>query len=373
MNGSPPSKDCCPDAAMRIFYASDSTPNSELASNLWRANLHDSLVALRHEVIEFRYDLAETFRHLDASRPEHAAFIAENRPRLGKALMEQIRAEHAAKPIDVFFSYFYDACVEPAVLDEIRALGITSVNWYCNASYQLHLVREIAPHYDWCLVPERFRLEDYRALGAHPIYCQEAANPRIYAPCDAPIEFDVAFAGQSYADRSDMVLWLRSEGVDVRVWGARWEYHVTPRSRNPLKRLFSKPSGLPASVVGGVLTDRALVELYSRARIHLGFAAVGENREGAERITQVRLRDFEATMSGAFYLAEHSEELTEFFTPGVEIETWRTREELRDKCRFYLANDDARRRIAEAGRARALREHTWEHRFSAAFHAMGLE
>jgi spore maturation protein CgeB len=77
-------------------------------------------------------------------------------------------------------------------------------------------------------------------------------------------------------------------------------------------------------------------------------------------------------MSGGFYLAEHSDELADFFTPGVEIETWRTREELRDKCRHYLAHDDERRRIAAAGRARALREHTWEHRFKAAFQEMGI-
>jgi spore maturation protein CgeB len=120
-----------------------------------------------------------------------------------------------------------------------------------------------------------------------------------------------------------------------------------------------------------VLDDSALIDLYSRTRINLGFAAVDETRPG-QRITQVRLRDFEVPMSGGFYLAEHSDELADFFTPGVEIETWRTREELRDKCRHYLAHDDERRRIATAGRARALREHTWEHRFTAAFQEMGL-
>jgi hypothetical protein len=31
---------------MRIFYAADTTPNPEFASGVWRANLHDSLVAL---------------------------------------------------------------------------------------------------------------------------------------------------------------------------------------------------------------------------------------------------------------------------------------------------------------------------------------
>jgi len=356
---------------MRIFYAADSSPNPDFASQLWRANLHDSLVSLGHDVVEFRYDLAATFRHLDPARPESAAFIAKNRPQLGAALLTQIRAAHAASPVQVFFSYFYDACVEPAVIDAIREFGIVTVNWFCNASYQLHLVSEIAPHYDWCLVPERFRLDDYRALGARPIYCQEAANPHIYKPCDVPVEFDVAFAGQCYGDRPDTILWLREQGLDVRVWGALWEHHIAPRSRNPLRRWLGKPRGLPAHAVGGVLGDSALVELFSRVRINLGFAVVGETPI-TPRITQVRLRDFEVPMSGGFHLAGHSAELADFFTPGVEIETWRTREELRDKCRYYLAHDDERRQIAAAGRARALREHTWEHRFCAAFHEMGL-
>ncbi|EDY19605.1 conserved hypothetical protein [Chthoniobacter flavus Ellin428] len=351
---------------MRIFYAADSSPNPDFASNLWRRNLHDSLVSLGNEVIEFDYDLAETFRHL-----EDAPFIVQNRPRLGEALLAQIRAAHAEKPLQVFFSYFYDACVEPAVIDAIRGLGIATVNWFCNASYQLHLVSGLAPHYDWCLVPEHFRLDDYRALGARPIYCQEAANPRTYQPCEVPLEFDVAFVGQCYADRPDIVLWLREQGLDVRVWGARWEYHVPPPSRNPLRHWLGNSRGLPAHAVGGVLDDASLVQLYSKARINLGFATVGDNRN-APRVTQVRLRDFEVPMSGGFYLAEHSDELAEFFTPGVEIETWRTREELLEKCRHYLAHDDQRRAIAAAGRARALREHTWEHRFTAAFQTMGL-
>ena len=101
------------------------------------------------------------------------------------------------------------------------------------------------------------------------------------------------------------------------------------------------------------------------------FATVGDDRS-APRLTQVRLRDFEVPMSAGFYLAEHSDELADFFTPGVEIETWRTRAELLEKCRHYLIHDGPRRAIATAGRARALREHTWEHRFTAAFSAMGL-
>ena len=51
------------------------------------------------------------------------------RDRVSKELLRQVRATHAVKPLDLFFSYFYDACVLPEAIDEIRELGIVTVNW----------------------------------------------------------------------------------------------------------------------------------------------------------------------------------------------------------------------------------------------------
>ena len=87
---------------------------------------------------------------------------------------------------------------------------------------------------------------------------------------------------------------------------------------------------------------------------------------------EVRLRDFEAPMCGAFYLVEHMRELADFFEEDKEMVFYRDARELVDKARFYLANDAPRERIALAGRRRALAEHTWQHRFRAAFRAAGL-
>src|SRR5580658_5637678 len=106
---------------MRIFYAVDNSPNPEFASLLWRANLRDSFVAMGHEVVDFDYDIAGTFRHLDFSQQQDRSFIEKNRPRLGAELVRQLRAAHAVKPVSLFFSYFYDACVEPAVIEEIKS------------------------------------------------------------------------------------------------------------------------------------------------------------------------------------------------------------------------------------------------------------
>lgn len=366
---------------MRIFYASDTTPNAALHSNVWRSNLYLPLVDLGHDVVEFDYDLSETFRHLNTHDPNEQAFIAANRPRVTAELLRQIRAAHAAKPIDLFFSYFYDACLLPDAVDEIKALGIVTVNWYCNGSYQLHLVSEIAPRYDWCLVPEKFRIADYEAMGAHPIYCQEAANPCVYLPSDVPQEFDAVFVGQAYGERPASIKSLRGQGIDVRVWGPGWRSFgpVSPLrravrwGRRTLRGGGAEPITLPAPILGGLLSDEDMVRMFSRARINLGFSSCGDTHLGSERILQVRLRDFEVPMSGGFYLVEYMEELEEFYEIGQEIVCYRDPKDLADKIKYYLAHDEERERIRRAGHARCRRDHTWQRRFQMAFAAMGLE
>ena len=262
---------------------------------------------------------------------------------------------------------------------------MTTVNWYCNGSYQLELVREISPHFDFCLVPEKFRLEDYRAMGARPIYCQEAANPDFYKPYDVPRDLDVAFVGQAYGERPQAVADLIRAGIDVRVWGPGWK-QLTSEGRDAptlrmqlgqIKRaLLKQPiphlTLLPAANVGGVLSDEDLVKTFSRAKINLGFSSCGETHLSEKRIVQVRLRDFEVPMSGGFYLVEYMEELEEFFEIGKEIETYRDWEEMADKIRFYLRDDSARETIRRAGYARAQRDHSWRKRFEMVFDQMEL-
>ena len=396
---------------MRIFYASDTTPNSAFQSNIWRNNLYLPLVDLGHDVVEFQYDLRKTFQNLDPAHPRKRAFIHKNRPKLTRELLHQVRKAYAVEPIDLFFSYFYDACVLPEAIDEIKSMGITTVNWYCNGSYQLHLVTEISPHYDWCLVPEKFRLKDYVAMGARPIYCQEAANPNIYKPYDLPVEFDVTFVGQAYGERPVYIKYLLEQGIDVRVWGWGW-YNFSPEARllarhPPLKRALriggslmtrqgwqavrqrlshglgadtssastrgqSEADTLSASIVGGTLSDLEMIQMYSRSKINLGFSFCGNTYETTERILQVRLRDFEVPMSGGFYIVKYMEELEEFFVIGKEIVCYHDEVDLVDKIKYYLAHEGERERIRRAGYQRAVRDHSWHKRFQMAFQRMGL-
>jgi spore maturation protein CgeB len=361
---------------MRIFYASDTTPNSAFQSNIWRINLLLPLIDLGHDVIEFDYDLSETFRHLNMDLPKNKRFIEENRPKLSFSLFNQIQTAHHQKPVDLFFSYFYDACILPRTLQDIRDLGITTVNWYCNGAHQLHLVREIAPFYDWCMVPEKFRMDDYKKMGANPIYSQEAANPNIYKPYPVEVDYDVTFVGQAYGDRPYFIQRLLKENINIMVFGKNWNKYASRGksfATNLLKWIQKrKDEVLPGENVGGVLSDEEMIKMYSRSKINLGFSTCGSTHKSQERILQVRLRDFEVPMSGGFYMVEYMEELEEFYEIGKEVVCYRDADDLIEKIKYYLSHDDEREAIRKAGHLRCLKDHTWHKRFQAAFEKMGV-
>jgi spore maturation protein CgeB len=64
-------------------------------------------------------------------------------------------------------------------------------------------------------------------------------------------------------------------------------------------------------------------------------------------------------------------DLRELFAVGQEIEMYSTPAECIALIKRYLKDDEARERIAAAGRRRALREHTWRQRIRQAFQWLG--
>lgn len=362
---------------LRIVYAAGVTPNAPglPTSKLWQANLRDSLLAMGHELIPVEADVDACF-----AAAEDRDALAALRPGLTRAVLEAFESASRGGLVDLFFSYFYDGFVEPAAVEAFRRAGVPTVNFSCNNVHQFHLVREISPLYDACMVPEREALEDFRRAGARPIHVQMGASPEIYRPYDVPRDLDVTFVGQRYADRAEYVLHLAERGVAVRAWGPGWAPGggvplLRRRAKRVLDRMGLSRGPREERVLRGVsgppLPDDDLVRLYSRSKVSLGFGVVGETHRGTPRF-QVRLRDFEAPMSGACYLTEHVDELAEYYRIGEEIDTFRDRDGLLEKARFYLENPDRAEALRRAGRARAFREHTWEARFRTLFRELGL-
>jgi hypothetical protein len=389
---------------VRIFFA---VPRSAWVD----LNLRRSLEDMGHELV--RFDFPGWPDDADLAWQQHG------KPATNQRLVEKFRAARETRPIDLFFGYFYSSVVYPETIDLIRKSGVPTVNFSCNNVHQFDLVRDIAPRFDLCVVPELSAVADFHAVGAKPVRIQLAANPRVYRPLPEPRIYDVTFVGQRYADRADFLSHLYRNGINVRAWGAGWQTNkrmdiahvkaalaliedehldgvrrlLTKRLRrgshhSPLVSTNSYGKGVFAS--GATLADGTqpevdtsafggprllqleLLKMFSQSRLSLGFATAGDSHLADRRLTHLRLREFEAPMSGALYLTEDQPELAEYFEPGKEVLTYTDQADLLDKARYYLAHPEQSERIRHAGLERARRDHTWQHRFAELFAALGL-
>ena len=63
-------------------------------------------------------------------------------------------------------------------------------------------------------------------------------------------------------------------------------------------------------------------------------------------------------------MTEAAPNLVELFEPGREVVAYEDADDLVDKARYYLANEQERITVASAGQGRTLRDHTYRVRIA---------
>jgi hypothetical protein len=325
---------------------------------------------------------------------------AQLRAVFSQKLLDIFRCEHAQKPFAIFFAYLMDGMVEPSAIDEIRKTGVPTCNFSCNNAHQFYLVDKLSPHFDYNLHSEKNARDKFLLIGANSLWWPMASNPRYFKPVDVPRTIQASFVGANYALRARYIAHLLENGIDAHAYGPGWMGGARTRWRSLAKRylflwqalLATNPQvqstasahladhdfrrclsvRFPANV-HPLVTDAELIALYSRSHVSLGFLEVYDHHDPSRPITQhLHLREFEAPMSGALYCTEYMDELAEMFEPDKEVLVYRSQHELLDKIRFYLAHPDQAGIIRQAGRKRALSEHTYHERFRKLFETLGL-
>src|SRR5437870_4018320 len=124
---------------MRIFCAiRHSNDPKAFYGELWSKNFYPALRELGHEVVESQTDLLSTSRFMavaDRFTPEEL----EMRGTTTEQILREVRSATRTRRVDLFLSYFYNSHFDPDGFDELRRLGIPSVNFYCNSMYQFRL------------------------------------------------------------------------------------------------------------------------------------------------------------------------------------------------------------------------------------------
>lgn len=157
-------------------------------------------------------------------------------------------------------------------------------------------------------------------------------------------DIDALFIGSCDLRR---IILLENICEHVSIYGSRWRRNV-PLITDALQRKINH-----APVWGDELH-----KLLGSAKIVLNITRT--DFFGAE--TGVNLRIFEALAAGCFLLTDHCEEISELFSIGTEIETYRSASEMAEKVKYYLSNEGKRMEIASHGHNSFLKLHTWKAR-----------
>jgi len=107
---------------------------------------------------------------------------------------------------------------------------------------------------------------------------------------------------------------------------------------------------------------RPPLNYYRELPLFYNACKINFNATNLQMGSAVNQRVFDVPACGAFLLTDDQDALGELFDIGKEVITYKNREELPELIRFYLNNSQERKRIAERGRERIVREHTYVHR-----------
>ncbi len=149
--------------------------------------------------------------------------------------------------------------------------------------------------------------------------------------------YEVVFVGNGQpGSRVEHVTALARAGVRVQIRGEpRYWHRYLPK--DVIRRL---PPIRPAR-------GADYARIIAKAPVSLAFFSDG-NRD------QYTVRAFEIPACGGFMLAQRTPVMQWLFEEGQEAEYFSTSSELIAKIRHYLVNDDARRKVASAGRRRCV-------------------
>jgi len=211
-----------------------------------------------------------------------------------------------------------------------------------NSSYQY---RRAIPEYDLHVTTKAYHVPELYRNGARAVirlncaYCPRMHRPVAVAPADRlRLGGPVGFIGTFEKDRAEVIWFLVQSGLRVRVWGGgRWRRWAAKRRHS---NLIVENRGVFGDEYAGAICSFDIL---------LGFLS------GLSHKDLHTTRSVEIPACGGFLLAERTEEHLKLFEEGVEAEFFSSREELLEKCRYYLAHPEARRRVATAGRERCLR------------------
>lgn len=207
-----------------------------------------------------------------------------------------------------------------AQIDAVKAAWF--IDTHLGAPHRL----EIARHFDYVYLAQKAQVEEFRAAGVRRVtWLPLAASEDLHNLPPRDRDLDVAFVGG-----------MASLSGEVR-------RHFIDAVREHFPNHFI-----------GQCWPHQMAEYYARAKIVVNMCV---NQD-------VNMRVFEAMAAGALLITDPAIGLDDLFEEGTDLLVYRGVEEAIALIRAHLDDNEARERIAAAGREKVWREHTYAKRIA---------
>ncbi len=239
-------------------------------------------------------------------------------------------------------------------LETLRRQKVTTAYWFVEDFRFMEYWKNIAGYYDFFFTIQKgqFFTELQSAGIKNYHYLPMAACPDIHKPVrlsEEEIKYygsDLSFAGAGYYNRRQFMRGLLD--FDFKIWGNDWDLH------SDLAPCIQRS--------GARIDTDEIVKIFNASRININLHSSTYHKGINPFGDFINPRTFEIMACGGFQLADRRPALEGLFEAGEEIIVFDDMGDLRSKAAYYLDDPEERNRIAERGRQRVLREHTYENR-----------
>ena len=163
-----------------------------------------------------------------------------------------------------------------------------------------------------------------------------------------------SMGGPIYNRRCGLVMQLRRNNIDIKWWG--------PHLSRQLKNIRYFSGGVHRAWAGKEVYMKDFADVIRNTKIFIG--------EDADIPVQGRClsnRSFAVMGCGGFYLCRRTAGVEFAYDVGKEIDVFDTDDEMIDKVRYYLKNEEERKRIALAGQKKVLNNYTYKNQIEKMF------
>jgi spore maturation protein CgeB len=306
----------------------------------------------------------------------------QGREAMNHVLIRQVQD----KQYDLLFCFLFTEEIKPATIEFITKKTQTKTfNWFADDHWRFPIYSKYwAPLFTKVSTTDSLAVAKYKSIGVDVIKTQWGANTNLYKPLSnqqsvnqqAGNQYDITFVGKNYGKRSQYIESLKLANLPAEGYGGGWS--------------------------SGRVDFEQMLEIFSHSKINLNFTEsslewkkelvklvvkkeLGRYSFNGHRLVQniqsligkfrrqIKGRTFEVPACGGFLLTGHADNLQDYYIDGKEIVIFKDKNDMIEKCKYYLSHEKERQAIANAGYERTIKQHSYEKRFKEIFEFLLLK